>query len=105
LDRPARGCEHERTSFVLRVGEYVFDAGHTTHRLRDEAHVWELQVLDEGGEIAGKFLRIRDADLAPRRISAMRKGDAGIAIRKVDNLLPPGQMITAESMGKYDRGA
>ena len=86
-------------------GQYVFDAGPAAHGLRDEAHVWELQVLDEGGEIASEFLRIRNADLAPQRIAAMRKGDAGIAIRKVGNLLPPGQMITADSMGKYDRGA
>jgi len=32
-------CEHKCAHLVLRVGEYVFDAGHTTHRLHDEAHV------------------------------------------------------------------
>jgi hypothetical protein len=91
---------------VLRVGEYVFDAGYATHRLRDEAHVWELQVLDEGVQIAGEVPRVWSAgNLTAWRIATVSKSHTGIATGKICDLLPPGQMITAESMGKYDRGA
>ena len=33
----------------------------------------------------------------------MSEGNAGIATRKIGNLLPPGNMIPAQSMRKHDR--
>jgi hypothetical protein len=35
----------------------------------------------------------------------MRKGDTGVAIRKVRDLLPPSHMVAADAMGKDDRRA
>ena len=90
---------------MLRVGKNVFDGGLAAHRLRSQAHVGELQVLDQSGKIAGEFLRVRDADFASRGIAAMTEGHAGMAAGEMRDLLPPGQMIAAESMGKDDCGA
>jgi len=103
--RPTRGCKYERTHLVGK-GQYVFDAGPATHRLRNEAHVGQLQVPDQRGEITGEVSRIRAAgNLAPRWVAAMREGHAGVATGEMRDLLPPGQMVAADSMGKDDRGA
>ena len=103
--RPGRRCKYKRTHLV-RVRKYVFHAGRAPHRLRDEAHVGELQVVDQGGEIAGKVPRIRAArNFASRWVAAMSERHAGVATGEMRDLLPLGQMIAAESMGKDDRGA
>ena len=100
--RPTRGCEHERTHLVWK-GQYVFDAGPAAHRLRDEANIGQFQVPDQGSEIAGKFLRVRaGGNLASGQIAPVTEGYAGIATGEMRNLLPPGQMIAADSMRKDD---
>jgi hypothetical protein len=73
--------------------------------LRDEAHVGQLQMPDQRREVAGEVPRVRAArNLAPWRVAAMREGHARVATGEKRDLLPPGQMIAADSMGKDDRG-
>src|SRR5262245_3205145 len=85
--------------------EYVLDAGPSAHRLRHQAHVWKLQVLDQRPEIGCEVSRIGHADLAARRIAAMSERHASVSIGEVGDLLPPGQMIATEPMGEDDRWA
>jgi hypothetical protein len=65
---------------MLRIGKYVFDARPSTHGLRHQTHVWQLQLLDQSGEITGELLRIGNANFAARRVSAMGKCDASLPI-------------------------
>src|SRR5258708_3317135 len=85
----ARRCKYECAHLVIRISKNVLHAGPTAHGLSDQAHVWKVQMLDQGREIAGEVLWIGDTDLAPRWIATMSEYYARITIGEVGNLLPP----------------
>src|ERR1700693_6581865 len=74
-----------------------------SHGLRDEPNFLKFKMIDQRQQVRFKQCRIDSAGRhAGWRKSAMSKGNACVAARKMGNLLPPGKLIPAQSVGKHD---
>ena len=97
----ARGrAQHQRLD-LRRMGQSVFQHRPAAHRLADQAHVGQFQMIDQGGEVARVVGGIGSAgDRIRRREAAMGEGDAGVVRREMRDLLPPAQVIAAQPVGE-----
>ena len=105
VERAGGRAQHQRLD-LRRMGDGVVQHGPAAHRLADEAHVGELQMIDQRGEIAGIVGGIGPAgDGIRRREAAMGEGHAGVVWCEVRDLLPPAQVIAAQPMGEQQGGS
>jgi hypothetical protein len=105
VDRARSAC-HDQRAHLRRLAQRISEAGPSAHRLRDERHLPELELVDQCGEIIDiRIRRIRSGHGTRGREASMRKDDAGMALREVRHLLPPRQVVAAEPVREHDRRA
>ena len=103
IERAGGRAQHQRLHF-RRMGDGVFEHRPAAHRLTDQAHVGEFQMIDQGSEIGGVVGGIGAAvDRTGRREAAMGEAHAGVTWREVRDLLPPAQVIAAQAVGEQQR--
>src|SRR5215472_12505595 len=89
IDRPGGGGEDKRLQLAGRL-QRVFDRGPAAHRLGNEAHLGEAQMVDQRREVASEVGGIWAAGNGRGGSkSAVREGDAGVAGSEMGDLLPP----------------
>ena len=96
------GCraQHQRLH-LCRMGDCVVQHGPAAHRLADQPHVGEFQMIDQGGKIVRIIGGIGAARHGiRRREAAMGEAHAGVARREMRDLLPPAQVIAAQAVGE-----
>jgi len=75
-----------------------------SHGLCHEPDFLKFKMINQCQQVPFKQYRVDNAGRnTRRRKSAMSKGNARVAMRKMRNLLPPRKMIPAQSVGKHDR--
>src|SRR6185436_15373956 len=105
IDHPGSAGHHQRAD-LCRKAQRVVQAGPAAHRLRDQPHLLQAELVDERRKVVGIGIGGRGSVYrSRRREAAVRECHAGVALREMRHLLPPGKMIAPEAVHEYERRA
>src|SRR6185369_11478716 len=94
---------HDERAHSPRLAQRVGEAGPAAHRLGNQAHILQREMVHERREVVGKVLRgARAVEGVRGHETAMCECDARVARCEMGNLLPPGEMVAAQAMREHD---
>ena len=96
-----RRARHHEGAHPGRRAERVAETRPAAHRLGDQPHVGEAQVVDQRGQVFHEGRRSRPTGrLAGWAEAPVGEDDARVALAEVRDLLPPGEVAPAQPVGE-----
>ena len=87
--------EDEGADAVLGVARGERGGGAAAHRVGDDAHVFDVEVVEQGDGVVAEGAAAAAVEVVAEAEGAVVEGDAGVVVGEEGDLLPPAEVVAA----------